>query len=483
MSGNHFTINTFVSFLCFCLLLLLPSFVQAKTQVAGKTLLAKGKVFAKRANGNIPLKRRSALFVKDEIHVGKGAKAQFRMKDRAIISLQENTVLKIKEYQFNQGSSKDSAIMELISGGFRTITGAIGKKNKKDYELRTPLATIGIRGTDFEINLVPSGMHVAVWAGKIHLRSSIATGCNMLIGGSEAFQFVFIDSSGQCRGFKKRPKVKGQQNGSNDSEDTGGTDSYVGSDSSDDVLDPNSPPPTQNGHSGFVLSQSNPSQQTPANISSLSTATPNIQVGSNLLTAGSGSVSNFQSSVGGYPVSWGSWGDPLSTALHSTNTSQSPITNNQLIWVGYDATNSDIVSDKTGTVTYNNVSHSLTNSSQGTINNIQAQMDVNFSTGAVTNGALTVNTSSGSTPIDTWVAVYNGQLNSGRLDLLLNSASVIDADPSTVSPARDASGFIEGDFVGNNAEAILGAFGLSEDNNTTNHVEGVMIIESTGNTQ
>ena len=99
-------------------------------------------------------------------------------------------------------------------------------------------------------------------------------------------------------------------------------------------------------------------------------------------------------------------------------------------------------------------------------------MDVNFDTGNVSNGALSANT-----PNDTWVAVFDGQIQAGDLELQMNGASAIDSYPSTASPARDASGFIAGDFVGPNAEAIIGAFGLSEDADPANHIQGVFIVE------
>ena len=128
--------------------------VLAAEKEAGKTLLTRGEVIGQRDGKNITLKRRSNIYEKDEIRVGKDGRAQFRMIDQAFISLQENSVLQIKKYQFVEGDTSNSALLELLSGGLRTITGAIGKGNKKAYELRTPLATIGIRGTDYEVEIV-----------------------------------------------------------------------------------------------------------------------------------------------------------------------------------------------------------------------------------------------------------------------------------------------------------------------------------------
>lgn len=133
-----------------------------------------------------------------------------------------------------------------------------------------------------------------------------------------------------------------------------------------------------------------------------------------------------------------------------------------------------MVNARTGTFSsYNNLVDSIASGTSGAVSNLQVEMDVNFESGNVTNGALSANT-----PNDTWVAVFDGKIDSGDLDLQLNGASVIDSNPATPSPPRDVDGFIAGDFIGNNAEAIIGAFGLSENNvNTPNQIEGVFILE------
>jgi hypothetical protein len=49
-----------------------------------------------------------------------------------------------------QASTTDSrAFFRLLKGGFRTLSGLIGKINHDEYQVATPVATIGIRGTDY----------------------------------------------------------------------------------------------------------------------------------------------------------------------------------------------------------------------------------------------------------------------------------------------------------------------------------------------
>ena len=46
------------------------------------------------------------------------------------------------------------AFFRLLKGSFRAVSGAIGKVNLDDYRVATPVATIGIRGTDFYAEII-----------------------------------------------------------------------------------------------------------------------------------------------------------------------------------------------------------------------------------------------------------------------------------------------------------------------------------------
>jgi hypothetical protein len=65
--------------------------------------------------------------------------------------MQPRTEFRIDEYQFaGKADGSERGFFSLLKGGFRSITGIIGRANKDSYGIRTPAATIGIRGTDHE---------------------------------------------------------------------------------------------------------------------------------------------------------------------------------------------------------------------------------------------------------------------------------------------------------------------------------------------
>jgi len=139
------------------LLLSQPAFSQG-AKVVGYILATGEGVSAKDGAGKVrALKRRSAVYEGDTVFTGDFA-VQIRLTDGSLTSLRPQTEFKIESYHWEgQADGKERGFFSLIKGGLRTITGLIGKKNKKNYQMKTPVATIGIRGTDYGLRLCNGG--------------------------------------------------------------------------------------------------------------------------------------------------------------------------------------------------------------------------------------------------------------------------------------------------------------------------------------
>lgn len=153
-------------------LLALPFAAQAADE-AGTVLVAFGDVKAVNAAGEErALARRAAVYGGDTLVTGARGSAQVRFTDGSIMALKANTKFRIDQYSYQGNAESDSSIYSLIVGGFRTLSGAIGKTNKSAYQVKTPVATIGIRGTFWEGNYdEQNGLGLGVWDGGI-------TACN-----------------------------------------------------------------------------------------------------------------------------------------------------------------------------------------------------------------------------------------------------------------------------------------------------------------
>ena len=111
-------------------------------------------------------------------------RVQLALIDGAKISLQPYTIYKINKYEFS-GSEDGSeyGFTELVKGGLRTISGLIGHKNRDRYQLKTAVATIGIRGTEFTVNFNNNNLLMTTNNGSVDVCN--AAGClNALSGQS-----------------------------------------------------------------------------------------------------------------------------------------------------------------------------------------------------------------------------------------------------------------------------------------------------------
>jgi hypothetical protein len=61
--------------------------------------------------------------------------------------------LLISEFEFNPNSYAGDLAISLLKGTMRVVTGLIGKTAPDNVRFSTPSATIGIRGTEFVVDL------------------------------------------------------------------------------------------------------------------------------------------------------------------------------------------------------------------------------------------------------------------------------------------------------------------------------------------
>lgn len=120
--------------------------------VAGRFQFVAGDVRIVSADGKErPAIKGGEINEKESILSGKFGSAQLRMIDDGIVAVRPDTALRIDEYKFaNKEDGTERGFFSLLKGGFRSITGLIGRGNKEHYGIQTPSATIGIRGTDHE---------------------------------------------------------------------------------------------------------------------------------------------------------------------------------------------------------------------------------------------------------------------------------------------------------------------------------------------
>ncbi len=133
---------------------------------AGTVYFATGDSKLIRGGRSLPLRHGTEVNSGDTIETGHG-RAQVRFTDGGFVSLQPDTTFRVDDYEFQeQKPEKRRGFFSLLKGGLRAISGLIGRRDREKYRLKTPVATIGIRGTEYLVKL-NGGLYVSVGDGSI----------------------------------------------------------------------------------------------------------------------------------------------------------------------------------------------------------------------------------------------------------------------------------------------------------------------------
>jgi hypothetical protein len=153
-TNSHVGLNYWVLILLSTLFLLSFSHPIFAADQVGQMVWVKGTVKALSVDQTSrTLQRRSPIYASDTLVTGASDEGQIVFTDNSVVVLRSDTEFKIDQYKFNKTSpSEGQYAASVAKGGFRTITGLISKANPDNYRVNTPVATIGVRGTDYSIH-------------------------------------------------------------------------------------------------------------------------------------------------------------------------------------------------------------------------------------------------------------------------------------------------------------------------------------------
>lgn len=200
---------------------------------AGHITLLTGRGTAATTEGDIrSLAKGGDVYPGEVISTGPNSYLNIKFTDGGRVLLRPNSRFQIESYRFAQQeetaerpeqrrsearqAEEGNALFRLLKGGFRAVTGLIGRENRENFEVRTPVATIGIRGTDFEARFCQNdcfdidpppqnGLYTGVFDGGISLTNG--TG----VFNRDAGQYGFVPGFNQApKGLGRRPKALSQ---------------------------------------------------------------------------------------------------------------------------------------------------------------------------------------------------------------------------------------------------------------------------------
>ncbi|WP_419780791.1 FecR domain-containing protein [Maridesulfovibrio sp.] len=151
---------------------------EAGQQSIGIVLAAKGEVFLRSESGLRQVESGAEVFRGEELVTGSGSTAEVRFVDDTLLSQGADSIISLDDYVFDDSSSEAELLFKMSQGTFRMVTGKIAEQNPDRFQVGTPLATIGIRGTTIISEIIPGGGEKIgveeIHAGKALLVQSIS---------------------------------------------------------------------------------------------------------------------------------------------------------------------------------------------------------------------------------------------------------------------------------------------------------------------
>ena len=137
--------------------------------VAGHIAFINGQVQVQNPGQAVrTLQNGSPVFVGDQIHTQNDSHLHLRMVDNAFVALRPASQLTIEAYEYNPKQPEASRIrLDLQHGTSRAVTGKGGQAAKHQYRFNTPLAAIGLRGTDYTVVADAQKTRVSVSQGGV----------------------------------------------------------------------------------------------------------------------------------------------------------------------------------------------------------------------------------------------------------------------------------------------------------------------------
>ncbi len=173
MTGDAFSVRLTIAAAAF---VLLGTPLHARDGI-GKAASVKTQVTGTLGATEVSIAKGDDVFQNQVIVTDESGIGQIEFIDKTKLAIGPGSTMTLDTFVYNPNKTAEKVVIELGKGSFRFIT---GKSPSKVYEISTPTATLGLRGTALDIAVgADGGMAVAMLAGEIEACSKINGACQV----------------------------------------------------------------------------------------------------------------------------------------------------------------------------------------------------------------------------------------------------------------------------------------------------------------
>jgi hypothetical protein len=120
---------------------------------AGTMKLVQGDVRVIDALGERLLQPGDTVSPADRLVTGSDGAASMVLRDGTTMMLGPRSRVNLDSFSFNSTTNEGNLVVAVLRGSMRMITGLISKANPQSVLVKTRTATVGVRGTDFIVEV------------------------------------------------------------------------------------------------------------------------------------------------------------------------------------------------------------------------------------------------------------------------------------------------------------------------------------------
>jgi hypothetical protein len=117
----------------------------------------------------------AAVRMNDELLTGADGRLQVTFRDNTMLTLSENARVVIDRYMYDPEQGVGDVLLTTTQGAFRFATGKMKELTEKSITVETPVAQVGVRGTEFWGGPVDGEYSVLLLAGEVNVRNEAGT--------------------------------------------------------------------------------------------------------------------------------------------------------------------------------------------------------------------------------------------------------------------------------------------------------------------
>lgn len=144
-------------------ILIMPLFSNVYASV-GKIAALRGKAVSFNNQASNQLTINSEIFLNDRVETEKNSRLQILFKDETIASMGPESIMIVKNFKWENDEQRFEA--EAKEGLFHIMGGKIVNTAPKNFKIKTPVASIGIRGSIFAFKVEKNNLNIVFLGGK-----------------------------------------------------------------------------------------------------------------------------------------------------------------------------------------------------------------------------------------------------------------------------------------------------------------------------